>query len=438
MKINNIAIAGIFVTIFGLIETANATTIASQAYVDAKDGLKQDKLTSASGGNVSVDNTSNTAASRAVTGITATNGVLTFTTQPIAAGITASDVVDDGTGSNTALQLTNDAKAPSVRSIKAAKTTTNLVTRDNTTGLTTVTGGDDNHFITSHAVADSIKTLDHATLANSSNASTAVTAVTQVDGQVRVTNGTLGAAAIGETESRNVVSSRNGGYLAGVGGVQEGVLYMKGNSVANMTASATPTAEDSWTVANGTDDAIKAIRDAKGFDQYVPTVAAVEARAQALQAYAQSVANTAASGVAVTTTNTKSATWDSSNNTLTVASSGDGASTTKVATPKQVANTITDVKSYIDYKASGALARKDAVGSSEITNLSIINEDISTSAAIDFSKMNDGLKDVNSSSADGNCTAGSPCVLTFYKVGSTKYYKWTNLDTESTNAVPNS
>lgn len=397
MKINNVAIAGIFVTIFGLIETANATTIASQAYVDAKDGLKQDKLTSASGGNVSVDNTSNTAASRAVTGITATNGVLTFTTQPISAGISASDVVDDGTGSNTALQLTSDDdKAPSIRAILAAKQAAQ--TGSTVTAWSTSSGDG-----SSDVKVPTVKAVTQ-----------------QIDKKINDA-----VQSIGE----NVITSASDNLVNG-GGFRSTVAYYNEETNAHTEDLGEVSEKDNVFLGNS------AI--AGKLDDYVPTVAAVEARALALQAYAASVASTAASGVAVTKTDTKSATWDSSNNTLTVASSGDGASTSKVATPKQVANTITDVKSYIDYKASGALARKDAVGSADITDGSIANVDISSTAAIDFSKMNDGLKDVNSSSADGNCTAGSPCVLTFYKVGSTKYYKWTNLDTESTNAVPNS
>ncbi len=215
-----------------------------------------------------------------------------------------------------------------------------------------------------------------------------------------------------------------------VSAVQGSVLY-SGNTASTNTKTANVDVTN--IAANSAVFTTNTTVKADG-DSYVPTVAAVEARVKAINI-----------PTVPATTDTKSATYDSSAHTLTVASSGDGASTTKTATPKQVANTITDVKSYIDYKDGlkantadlGDLATLDAVGSAQITDLSITNDDISTSADIAYSKMNGTLKDVNSASTNATCTAASPCVLTYYKIGSTVYYKWTNLiETDGVTALP--
>lgn len=265
-----------------------------------------------------------------------------------------------------------------------------------------------------------------------------------------------------------------------VSAVQGSVLY-SGNTASTNTKTANVDVTN--IAANSAVFTTNTTVKADG-DSYVPTVAAVEARVKAINI-----------PTVPATTDTKSATYDSSDHTLTVATTGDGASTTKTATPKQVANTITDVKSYIDYKDSlkansadlGALATLDAVGSAQITDgsiatgdlasnavttakitdlnvttaklaadavtnakladdavqtenikdLTITNDDISNTANIAYTKMNGTLKDVNSDSADATCTAASPCVLTYYKIGSTVYYKWTNLiETDGVTALP--
>jgi len=515
MKINNIAIVGIFVTIFGLIETANATTIASQAYVDAKDGLKQDKLTSASGGNVSVDNTSNTAASRAVTGITATDGVLTFTTQPIAAGITASDVVENH--DTSALSITNAStmttKAPSVKAVY------NMVRKSNASGgaIRSTTNAVDTVVPTEKAVATALANKVDTTALSGENV---------------------------------VITSDNHG-IPEAGAVQSGILYMEGIGIDNITDDVSlseAVSEKSWTTADGQDDSIKNMRSDKNMDKYIPTVAAVEARAKALEAYAVSAASTAVNGIThpitdgtnalelsdssdhapsvtavkgikqaaqtgstvtawdTSVSDTTSAAYTSDNkvpsvkavaqqiakrvtngtNVLSLSDSSTNApsvtavkgmiktgttANTTALTTRNSSNVITstgedttvpttallvDVLQTLDGAnasgstgvSAGASADTNKIGQPVVavsqtdgkvtaTLGTVKNAGIASDAAIDFSKMNDALNDVNTTS-DASCSAVSPCILTFYKVGTTKYYKWTNMDTENTNAVPNS
>ena len=49
-----------------------------------------------------------------------------------------------------------------------------------------------------------------------------------------------------------------------------------------------------------------------------------------------------------------------------------------------------------------------------------------------------GLNDINDATTDAACTQGAPCVLSYYVNNGTKYYKWTNMDTEGLNAVNDS
>ena len=49
-----------------------------------------------------------------------------------------------------------------------------------------------------------------------------------------------------------------------------------------------------------------------------------------------------------------------------------------------------------------------------------------------------GLNDINDATTDAACTKGAPCVLSYYVDSGTKYYKWTNMDTEGLNAVNDS
>lgn len=453
MKINNVAIAGIFVTIFGLIETANATTIASQAYVDAKDGLKQDKLTSASGGNVSVDNTSNTAATRAVTGITATNGVLTFATQPIAAGITASDVVENH--DTSALSITNAStmttKAPSVKAVY------NMVRKSDANGgaIRATSSASDVLVPTEKAVATA--------LANKVDASALST--------------------------ENVVITSNNHGIPEAGAVQSGILYMEGIGIGNITGDVTlsdVTSAKSWTTADGQDASIKNMRSDKNMDKYIPTVAAVEARAKALEAYATQAASNAAGNIthpvtngsnvmdlnSNTTTNAptigavqgmanKSTDSNAVTNLTTRSSSGSNINQiTSTGADNKVPTTalLVDVLQTLDQSSYG----DDEAGTKPVTSITEVDGKIFpkrgtiTSAGLadgavaggsggkiqdktvtyNYDMNNTALYDINTGATPAStvCTESNPCILTYYKKDGKVYTRWTPMDTENTSA----
>lgn len=404
MKRNHIAIAGILASVLVTVDAAWAATdtgtvIASQAYVDAKVGTKQNKLNAGTGGNVTVDNTSNTAASRAITGITATgDGTVTFTTQPISVAAPAATtyVVDNAT---SALSISNPTtvtdKAPSVRAVYK------MVRKSDATdgGIRAIDSASDVLVPTEKAVATALVER----LNNSANTNT---------------------NAIIATDTK----------FAANPAIQKGVLYIKGAGLDNHSATSgldTITAAHSWTTADGTNNSIKTIRESNKMDDYVPTMAAVEARVkEAEESAVQSVSEGSANGtIKVDGTN------------VSVHGLGTAAYIAKGAnTASATANSLVTVNSngFVTGTATaGALAKKDAVGSAEITDLSITNTDISNSANIAYTKMNGTLKDVNSASADASCTAASPCVLTYYKIDSNVYYKWTNLiETDGVTALP--
>ncbi len=438
MKINNVAIAGIFVTIFGLIETASATTIASQAYVDAKDGLKQDKLTSASGGNVSVDNTSTTAASRAVTGITATNGVLTFTTQPIAAGITASDVVLNNDTSALSISSNDTDKAPSVKAVK------NMAT----TSIRATSSASDVLVPTEKAVA------------------------TALAGKMD---------DIG-TESNNLLKSSDTSKAATVGGVQKTVLYVGNTASAN---TRTPNVAVASVTANAdvftTNDTVKAYGD-----DFLPTVAAVEARAKALEEYARTAATTAVGDIthpitngsnvmdltSNTTTNAptigavkgmanKSTDSNAVTNLTTRSSSGSNINEiTSTGADNKVPTTalLVDVLQTLDQSSYG----DDEAGTKPVTSITEVDGKIFpkrgtiTSAGLadgavsggsggkiqdktvtyNYDMNNTALYDINTGAVPAStvCTESNPCILTYYKKEGKVYTRWTPMDTENTSA----
>ena len=195
MKFKNVAWAGMLFSVFawsGHAWAADSTVIASKAYVDAKDALKQDKLKTGTGGNVTVS-AGNGNASTAITGVTASgDGTLTFTTQTIQSS-SASDYISDGTN---ALELTSATdKAPSVKAVIGAAATAAPVSVAN--GTATVTAGDDKHFITSKAVGTAFDNLDATGVDGSSDATTAanhgkpVVAVSQTNGLITAELGTV-------------------------------------------------------------------------------------------------------------------------------------------------------------------------------------------------------------------------------------------------------
>ncbi len=200
MKFKNVAWAGMLFSVFawgGHAWAADSTVIASKAYVDAKDALKQDKLKTGTGGNVTVS-AGNGNASTAITGVTASgDGTLTFTTQTIQSS-SASDYISDGTN---ALELDGATdKAPSVKAVIGAAATAAPVSV--ASGVATITAGDDKHFITSKAVSTAFDNLDATGVDGSSDAGTAanrgkpVVAVSQTNGLIKAELGTVGAAGL--------------------------------------------------------------------------------------------------------------------------------------------------------------------------------------------------------------------------------------------------
>ena len=422
MRKSHIAIAGILVSVLGFANTAwadTATVIASQAYVDAKVGTKLN-ASALNAGTLSTTSTTTVPSEKTV------NDAITSAVSNIdTSAPAATTYVTNGTN---ALNLSDSSDhAPSITAVKGMKSTSNLATVSN--GVVSISAGSDTALPTTKAVADTIKTLDHKTASASSNATTAVTAVSQADGQVTVTNGTLAAAAIGQKVTQKLLSSTSTGYIPTVAAVQGAVTYVNNTAsenkrTASVTVEEVPAAADVFT-RNAT---IKV-----GGDDYVPTVAAVEARVRAAEESAvQSVTEGSANG-----------TIKVDGTDVSVHGLGTAAYIAKGAnTANANANSLVTVNAngFVTGTATaGALAKKDAVGSADITDLSIANADISNSAAIDYSKMNATLKDVNSASTNATCTAASPCVLTYYKVGTTVYYKWTNLiETDGVTALPNS
>ena len=195
MKFKNVAWAGMLFSVFawgGHAWAADSTVIASKAYVDAKDALKQDKLKTGTGGNVTVS-AGNGNASTAITGVTASgDGTLTFTTQTIQSS-SASDYISDGTNA-LALDGATD-KAPSVKAVIGAAATAAPVSV--ASGVATITAGDDKHFITSKAVGTAFDNLDATGVDGSSDAGTEanrgkpVVAVSQTNGLIKAALGAV-------------------------------------------------------------------------------------------------------------------------------------------------------------------------------------------------------------------------------------------------------
>lgn len=203
MKFKNVAWAGMLFSVFawGGHAWADATVIASKAYVDAKDALKQDKLKTGAGGNVTVS-AGNGNASTAITGVTASgDGTLTFTTQTIQSS-SATDYISDGTN---ALELTSATdKAPSVKAVKgaaqaAASTAPTSSTRWKTSETTASSASyaSDAKVPTVKAVTQQLEALDYTGVDGSSDATTTanrgkpVVAVSQANGIVSAELGTV-------------------------------------------------------------------------------------------------------------------------------------------------------------------------------------------------------------------------------------------------------
>lgn len=173
------------------------------------------------------------------------------------AEIDVSAAVDDGDGSQTAVQLTSDDDtAPSTRSVIAMADNSQAITRDTNTGVVSINNtGDGYHFATTKSVAGSFSSLtgqkaDSSTGESAGAAADAtkrgqpVVKVTQTNGQVTAELGQIGTAGVN--------------FIANQG------TYAKGWNDSSVT-----TASDSTNNSNlGTGKGSK--------DTYVPTMLAVE------------------------------------------------------------------------------------------------------------------------------------------------------------------
>jgi len=399
--------------------------------VDARDATKQNTLSSASGGNVVLDANNNTG--NVITNITATDGVITISKGNIA----STDYVTNG---DNALSMTDSTtKAPTIHAVQGMKTTS------------------------VRAVSSAVDTLVPTEKAVASAISTASSGITGEFEEVGDLENDPNAA----TEAHNVVvDADDPTKIPRNYNIQKGIMYLNGTGIENHSATALTgddvAAGDSWTE----DSSETAVYKIGNMDDYVPTMAAVEARVKKAQNDAVSEAGSAAvhytdnvltstarsntnkvklpeMQALQTSTTTAASTaptsttgrWQTTDSTATATYASDEKWPTQKAVTQQIeALDLTAVSTT--GKPIVSVSQTDGLVSASVGEIK--NAGIASDAAIDFSKMSDVLKDVNSASTDATCSAGSPCVLTFYKVGNTKYYKWTNMDTESTNAVPNS
>ena len=445
MKIHNIATFGVIAAIFGSTGQALATTIASQAYVDAKDNLKQDKLKTGSGGNITVSAASGNT-STAITGITANgDGTITFTQGNIQAGsasdyIKNTDTVSGATKTN-ALEFADDTThAPSITAVKNMK---QAAQTGSTITAWSTSSGDGSSDVKVPSVKAVTQQIDK-----------------KIDDRItstQVTNFGNAYNAVADAVATNAIEAADD-LLLKTDAFKDTVAYYNkdDNTFTDNLDAGSIAADDQVFAGNGT--------IASDMDAYVPTVAAVEARVKATEEAIPNLDTTASatysngaltvkttdidgnrtnkaattSQVASTTSaiksyvdykattldTTASATY--SNGTLTVKTTDvDGNRTGKAATTSQVASTTSAIKDYVDYKASGALARKDAVGSSEITDKSV---------TYNYDMNNTALYDINTGAVPSGdyCTESIPCILTYYKKGGKVYTRWTPMDTEST------
>ena len=401
---------------WGALAADGDTIIASKAYVDAMDATKQNKLTdSGAGANVVLDANNNTG--NVITNITATDGVITISKGNIA----STDYVTNG---DNALSMTDSTtKAPTIHAVQGMKTTS-----------VRTTGAVDTLVPTEAAVRSAITS---ATSTLNTNIETTASGIT---GQFESTvaddgSGTIIAEDTGEAPDNVVVDADHPNLIPRNYNIQQGIAYLEGTGIENHNKTNTDgVGEDE--IAS-TDSAWGTIIGAKAADDYVPTIAAVEKRVLAAETTASGnyanrnlsnlnpAGNTVIDGRIDTKINALDATG--------VDGSSDAATTANRGKPVVAISQADGVISAELGQAGTAGIADSAVTSAKIADGTIVNADISSSAAIDFSKMNAGLSSVNvaGSTYNSSCTASNPCVLTYFD----GHYEWTAMDTENVSAV---
>lgn len=461
MKIKNLAFFGVMAAIMGVANAARAdatTVIASQAYVDAKDDLKQDLLNSSGANpNITKDDTGTTAASRVVTNVTADGqGHVTVVTAPIDVGGDISTAINNLDGTVVA----NDS-GTIVRNV--TQTDGIITVEHGTVGTSDI---DDSAVTTAKIAGTAVTTAKIA--------DDAVTTAKIMDGNVTMpkTNFTMPQgnspaswlAAIDETTSTNTYSGKD--VLGSTWTQQEGKLqaanaqadsYVPTMGAVNALIVKQSEAQDatkSWAVDNNGTLFTKA---AKAGDSYVPTVAAVEKRVQ----QAETSASGAVSGLDAHETATTNYVVTGVTQTDGLITGVDSAQITTsyidsnaLATSISATNSAVDTKLATEGAVRGAINALDAASEATDTNNTIHTPIVAVSqtdgvvtatrgtisgAGIEANSLeyaaniNNLLKDVNSGDA-ARCPKGSPCVLTYYVDGGKQFVRWTNMDTDNTDA----
>ncbi len=449
MKIRNLAFCGVMASILGLsgaYAATDATIIASKAYVDARDNTKQDnsdRFTGTWAQAVTADVDDST-----------TKYPSMNTLKDVKDGLEtsiATNVTNNALSTNAlAADDTDNGKLTKVSAIKETASTIKLTTVTN--GVASVGAGDDTHFATTKAIADTFKDLDHKTNTAVENASTAVTAVTQADGQVSVTSGTLGIAAIDNAakEKNSIVTSSAGdNKVPTVGGVQKGILYWQasnnidGKNVYNQEnkIDSTDLAEGKdWN--NGGDRTFTGNAESafpKDMDAYIPTVAAVEQRVKKAEADAVAAVPKETNNV-LSSNNTSYlptvAAVQAAKDTGTTASETGGQITVANGTNTDDNHVPTSLAVKTDMNTLATAINKKLNANTAITaqNNSIVNYDANglVTGGTLLEDASGGLKGVNAEAA-GNmgCSTSNPCVLTYLGgTGADAKYRWTAMDTD--------
>jgi len=380
MKIHNIAVAGIFVTIFGLIDTAHAdttTTIASQAYVDAKDDLKE--------------NTGNK--------------------YDIGNGTYAS-LAAAHKDSPTEFPTMNTLKK-AVESVDTSGSVMNTDASDHTNVLDFTTH-DTNKSPSVNAVQSMVRKSDAT--------GGAIRATSSASDTLVPTEKAVATALSDDKESNNVIKSSNTTKNATVAGIQRSILYSGNNANTN---NHTDNVDTTNITANAAVLTTNATVKAHG-DDYVPTVAAVEARVKAVEGRT----------LAGNTTNRDGLTTRDASNVITSTGSDTNIPSTAL---------LVDVLQTLDGANANGTTGVSAGADADATKagqpvVAVSQTDGKVTATLGTVKyktgMNNALMNTNTGAALGtsDCKKDNPCVLTYYTDGANTFMRWTPMDTNSTNA----
>lgn len=447
MKIRNLAFCGVMASILGVsgAYAADATIIASKAYVDARDNTKQDNLGGGATAGKVVTATS-TAGTVDYTGIDST--VTANSTNLVTSGAVASAITSGATDAINALDLTAEGQTGVIKTVtqtdgQVAVTSGTVNTNDITDGavaegkiadsavtaaklatnaVTTAKIADGNvtmpktDFVVqqgtsgkdwANADANSENTDEKALATAKTNGDKYVPTVAAVEKRIKQATDAISSGA----ETGNVVTSAHTDYITKVSAIQAGIAK-QGDSTANWN-----------TVTAGTAGTSSHLVDANAAkDSYIPTVAAVEKRVT------DETSNM--------TDSTASATYDSTNG-ITIATAGGAGNQSKFATSAAVASTANALKDAID-ATNTTVAGLDVTDTATNQAVTAVNQtDGKISVTRSKITFDDGLKsalsEINATGGDysSNCKKNNPCVLTYFD----GKYEWTTMDTDNLEGV---